>query len=127
MRLLVAAVMGLNLSGDPVECTECGAEADEHAIGWRGYRAELPEDEEPELKFPEIAFYCPVCAEREFGPLRRSSPKPSLCGRTWSLGPLAHHRPRLPEYEAQRFPRLPLGVFEPFEKLIALIAHRHHS
>ena len=109
-----------------LECAECGAEADERAIGWRADRDNLPEDEEPGLKFPEIAFYCPVCAEREFGPLRRSSPKASLCCRTSSLGPLAHHRPRLREYHTQRSPRLPLGIFEPFEKLIALIAHLHH-
>jgi hypothetical protein len=31
---------------------ECGAEPDEHAEGWRGYRADLPEeDDEPVLVF----------------------------------------------------------------------------
>ena len=36
---------------------------------WRSYRIDDPtEDEEPAL-----AFYCPVCAEREFGSLDHGS------------------------------------------------------
>jgi hypothetical protein len=46
-------------------CRECGAVADPYARGWRGYRVDDPEENEP----PELAFYCPWCAEREFGPL----------------------------------------------------------
>jgi hypothetical protein len=44
-------------------CWECLALADEQAKGWRAYRGDVPgEDFEPIL-----LFYCPVCAEREFG------------------------------------------------------------
>ena len=48
-----------------MECVECGVEADERAEGWRAYRADEPYTDEP----PELAFYYPLCAEREFGPL----------------------------------------------------------
>lgn len=43
-------------------CAECGAVANGVAAGWRGYRADEPEDDEL-----EVAFYCSQCAEREFG------------------------------------------------------------
>lgn len=42
-------------------CAECGIEADVAAHGWRGYRLD-DEGEEP-----EVGFFCPACAEREFG------------------------------------------------------------
>jgi hypothetical protein len=42
-------------------CAECGCTDDEKAAGWRGYREDLPEDEQPSL-----AFFCPSCAAREF-------------------------------------------------------------
>jgi hypothetical protein len=49
----------------PLECVECHAVSDATAWRWRSYRIDEPsEDEEPAL-----AFYCPVCAEREFGSL----------------------------------------------------------
>ena len=35
------------------------------AWGWRGYRIEDPEEGD----LPEIGFFCPDCAFREFGPL----------------------------------------------------------
>jgi hypothetical protein len=35
-------------------------EADEIARGWQAHRADLDGEE------PELAFYCPVCADREF-------------------------------------------------------------
>ncbi len=35
------------------------------AWGWRGYRIDDPEDGD----LPEIGFFCPDCAYREFGPL----------------------------------------------------------
>jgi len=41
-------------------CAECGAEAREHARGWRAYRVEGSGEES------ELVFYCPTCAEREF-------------------------------------------------------------
>jgi hypothetical protein len=44
-------------------CVECGVISDAAALRWRSYRIDDPsEDEEPAL-----AFYCPSCAEREFG------------------------------------------------------------
>jgi hypothetical protein len=44
-------------------CWECLSVADERAKGWRAYRVDVP-GEDPE---PIIVFYCPGCAEREFG------------------------------------------------------------
>ncbi len=45
-----------------LRCIECGATADDDARGWRAYLIDLddPRQDEP-------AFYCPVCAQREFG------------------------------------------------------------
>ena len=54
-----------NLVPARLRCVECGATSDASARHWRGYRTDEPyEDEEPTL-----AFYCPSCAEREFGSL----------------------------------------------------------
>jgi hypothetical protein len=50
-----------------MECVECGAKPDERAEGWRGYRVDDPDQNEP----LELAFYCRYCAQREFGPLVR--------------------------------------------------------
>jgi hypothetical protein len=44
-------------------CWECLSVADEQARGWRAYRGDVP-GEDPE---PLLLFYCPACAEREFG------------------------------------------------------------
>jgi hypothetical protein len=53
----------------PLECVECRTVSDATAWRWRSYRIDDPtEDEEPAL-----AFYCPFCAEREFGSLRHES------------------------------------------------------
>jgi hypothetical protein len=43
---------------------ECGAESDALASGWRAYLA-ADKEEEPD---GELLFFCPKCAEREFGP-----------------------------------------------------------
>jgi hypothetical protein len=45
-----------------LRCEECRTAADEDAWGWRALRCG-----EPELDEVVIAFYCPVCAEMEFG------------------------------------------------------------
>jgi hypothetical protein len=45
-------------------CQECRDFSDERATGWRGYRIDDSDENGPEL-----AFYCPRCAEREFGRL----------------------------------------------------------
>jgi hypothetical protein len=42
-------------------CVECGERAADRACGWRAYRVDFDEGDEPEL-----AFYCQACAEREF-------------------------------------------------------------
>ena len=49
----------------PIECEECGTHSSGDAYGWRGYRIDDPEDGD----LPEIGFFCPECAYREFGPL----------------------------------------------------------
>jgi len=60
---------GTNATGRPkravsiVHCQECGSASSLTWRGWRSYRTDDPELNEP----PAIAFYCPACAEREFG------------------------------------------------------------
>jgi hypothetical protein len=49
-----------------VECVECGCRSDAGWVGWRAYRVDDPELDEP----PALGFYCPACAESEFGPNR---------------------------------------------------------
>jgi hypothetical protein len=46
-----------------VTCQECNRATDPEWRGWRAYRSDDPELDEP----PALAFYCPACAEREFG------------------------------------------------------------
>jgi hypothetical protein len=43
-------------------CTECGCIDENDAFGWRGYRDDLPDEDER----PSLAFFCPWCAVREF-------------------------------------------------------------
>ena len=50
-----------------VECRECRISSGAFWIRWRAYRTDDPELSEP----PALAFYCPACADREFGPPRR--------------------------------------------------------
>jgi hypothetical protein len=45
-----------------MRCEECRAEATGLAEGWRGLRTDIPDEGDE----PEVAFYCPECAEREF-------------------------------------------------------------
>ncbi len=51
-----------------VECRECGISSGAFWIRWRAYRCDDPERDEP----PALAFYCPACADREFGRPRRA-------------------------------------------------------
>jgi hypothetical protein len=44
-------------------CTECPRVSSVSARGWKAYRVDDPEFDEP----PRLAFYCPSCAAREFG------------------------------------------------------------
>jgi hypothetical protein len=43
-------------------CAECPRVSSATARGWRAYRVDDPELDEP----PALAFYCPDCARREF-------------------------------------------------------------
>jgi hypothetical protein len=51
-----------------VDCRECGISSGAFWIRWRAYRTDDPELNEA----PALAFYCPACADREFGPPRRA-------------------------------------------------------
>jgi hypothetical protein len=45
-------------------CAECRLEADERALGWRGYIVKADEDELDDGD--EILFFCSRCAASEF-------------------------------------------------------------
>jgi hypothetical protein len=47
-----------------LSCQECERVADDDAFRWRALLAVDPDDAFEE---PLLAFYCPECAEREFG------------------------------------------------------------
>jgi len=49
-----------------VDCVECGCRSDAGWAGWRAYRVDDPEYD----RLPALGFYCPTCAEAEFGPIR---------------------------------------------------------
>lgn len=58
---------GASTARHHVTCVECGRVSDHRWRGWLADRVDDPEaDEEPKL-----GFYCPECAEREFGRPRR--------------------------------------------------------
>jgi hypothetical protein len=44
-------------------CAQCGSVSGLRADGWRGYRIDDPELDEQ----PDLGFFCPTCALREFG------------------------------------------------------------
>jgi predicted RNA-binding Zn-ribbon protein involved in translation (DUF1610 family) len=46
-----------------LRCEECGALAWRTARGWQGHVAYDPREDEA----PYTVFYCPACAQREFG------------------------------------------------------------
>ena len=57
-----------------IVCVECGAMSATPSLrGWRGYRIDDPEDEEP----PALAFYCPSCAVTEAGGRPTRLPPPN--------------------------------------------------
>lgn len=60
--------MGEQRQMNTVECRECGISSGAFWIRWRAYRCDDPERDEP----PTLAFYCPACADREFGRPRRA-------------------------------------------------------
>ena len=49
-------------AGCVATCAECGSPSGLRWAGWRAYRVDDPEKNEP----PALAFYCPSCAAREF-------------------------------------------------------------
>jgi hypothetical protein len=44
-------------------CVECPRVSSVTARGWKGYRSDDPDTEEP----PRLSFYCPECAHEHFG------------------------------------------------------------
>ena len=46
-----------------IACHECGRSSGDTWRGWRAYRTDDPETNDP----PALAFYCRACSEREFG------------------------------------------------------------
>ena len=46
-----------------IHCIECKSSSGLYWSGWKAFRTEDPELDEP----PALAFYCPSCASREFG------------------------------------------------------------
>ena len=50
-----------------MECVECGTQAGGRAEGWRAYRADLSDPHGEGDAEPDVVFYCPNCARREFG------------------------------------------------------------
>jgi hypothetical protein len=54
---------GLQQRANVATCVECGGLSGLRWWGWRAYRVDDPETNEP----PALALYCPTCAEREFG------------------------------------------------------------
>jgi hypothetical protein len=66
-----------------ITCAECKCSSGLNWHGWRAIRTDDVELGEP----PALAFYCPVCALREFGPLRKQTPPgdrlPGIDGIGW--------------------------------------------
>ena len=46
-----------------VRCAECGCSSEDRWVGWRACRV----DDLSRRESPELVFFCPECAEREFG------------------------------------------------------------
>ena len=51
-----------SLTTSVVYCAQCGTEVRGRWAGWRAYRIDDLELEEP----PALAFFCPACASAEF-------------------------------------------------------------
>jgi hypothetical protein len=63
-----------------MECIACEGIPDELARGWRGYLTDA--QDEPAT----VLWYCPECAEREFGPFGRSERVRDDCSGGPTLG-----------------------------------------
>ena len=51
-----------------LRCEECGCVSG-GARGWLAFVVDLPDDDDP----PEVATYCPPCADRELRPVHRAA------------------------------------------------------
>ena len=47
-------------------CAECRRRADAEALGWRAYLVDADDYDRD-----DVLFFCPTCAAREFGEVRR--------------------------------------------------------
>jgi hypothetical protein len=63
MRELVMAPSWESNSGHFATCAQCGCISSPHWVDWGAYRVDEPDSDDP----PELAFFCPSCAAREFG------------------------------------------------------------
>jgi hypothetical protein len=68
-----------------VSCVECGSLSGLAWAGWRAYRVDDPEFDEP----PALAFYCPGCAAAEFGDDWNNGSSPTAGGQYTFAGQLA--------------------------------------
>ena len=59
-----------------LRCEECQTTAEEAARSWRALHSYDPDDP---LDAVLVVFYCPVCAEAEFGPLRPRDFQREVC------------------------------------------------
>jgi predicted RNA-binding Zn-ribbon protein involved in translation (DUF1610 family) len=66
LALSLAASQTSRVVNAPV-CEECGRAIAKGQRGWLGYLVDLDDDGED-----EVLFFCPRCAEREFGAKGRS-------------------------------------------------------
>ena len=58
-----ASVRRLHQRANAVHCLECNCSSGLKWSGWLAYRV----DDLETGSLPELGFYCPTCAEREFG------------------------------------------------------------
>lgn len=63
MMLLGMEDRGITGDVHVLACVKCPRVSSVSARGWKAYRSDDPETGEQ----PTLAFYCPACAEREFG------------------------------------------------------------
>ena len=54
-----------------MRCAECGTVSEEHAVGSRSYRSDVPPEAEPDdptgADVPTVVVFCGSCSAGEFG------------------------------------------------------------
>jgi hypothetical protein len=80
-----------------VRCQECRKAADEKAEGWRAYR-----DDDHGGPEPLVVFYCPGCAEREFGPVRSDGEQEPKVSNETEIDENPNGNPDLEDEEANK-------------------------